>query len=51
VVERLAAVARGMDEDFELLARLGLADVFGQRTRPQRALDLLFLRADGVRGR
>ena len=32
------------DEDLELLARLGLADVVAQLARPQRALERLFLR-------
>jgi hypothetical protein len=50
VVERLAAVARGMNEDFELFARLRLTDVFGQRARPQRALDLLLNGAGGGGG-
>ena len=47
VVQRLAAPLGGADEDLELLARLRLADVFGQPLRPQRALDRLFVRRDG----
>ena len=43
VVERLAALAGRTDEDVELLACLGLADVLGQRARAQRALDLLLV--------
>jgi hypothetical protein len=39
VVQRLAALARGVDEDRQLLARLGLADVLVQGFRPQRPLD------------
>jgi hypothetical protein len=35
VVERLAALARRADEDFELLAHLGLADVFVEQLGPQ----------------
>ena len=44
VVERFAAPARRLDEDLELPAHLFLADVFGERRRAQRALDLLFVR-------
>jgi hypothetical protein len=42
VVQRLAALARRADEDLQLLARLGLADVFRQALGPQRALQRLF---------
>src|SRR3954470_18717368 len=50
MVERLGARARRGDEDLELAARLRLADVFSERRRPQRPLDLLFLRGSGPRG-
>ena len=50
VVERLAAVARGLDEDLELLADLGLAHVFGQALGAQRALDRVFLAVGGLGG-
>ena len=43
MVERFAAHFRRADEDFELLARLHLADVFRQPLRAQRALDRLFV--------
>ena len=48
VVERLAAVARGGDEDFQLAADLFLADVFVQLLGAQRALDRLFVGEAGV---
>ena len=38
MVERLAAIARGLDEDAEVGARLLLADELGERARPQRGL-------------
>ncbi len=38
VVQRLAALARRLDEDREVLARLRLADEFGQRLRAQRGV-------------
>ena len=38
VVERFAAIARGLDEDAEVGARLLLADELGERPRPQRCL-------------
>jgi hypothetical protein len=44
VVERLAPVACGVDEDLELTAHLFLADVFGQVPGSQRPLDRLLLR-------
>ena len=47
VVQRLAALLRRADEDLELLARLGLADVFGEALRPQRAFDRLFVGRGG----
>ncbi len=50
VIERLAALARRLDEDAELLADLLLADVFVEAARAQRALDDLFLRARGLGG-
>ncbi len=50
VVQRLLPLARGPDEDLELLARLGLADVFLQQLGPQRALQRLLLRGGGCGG-
>ncbi len=44
VVEGFLAVAGGGDEDLELLADLGLADVFGELAWAKRALLALFLR-------
>ncbi len=44
VVERLAARARGLDEDLELPADLFLAYVLREGRRAQRALDLALLR-------
>jgi crossover junction endodeoxyribonuclease RuvC len=41
---RLAALARGGDEDVELFADLGLADVLRQPLRPQGALDHFLVR-------
>ena len=38
VVERLAALARGLDEDREIVARLRLADELGQQLRAQRGV-------------
>ena len=38
MVERLAALARRLDEDREIGARLGLADEFGQQLRAQRGV-------------
>ena len=38
MVERLAALARGLDEDRQILSRLLLPDEFGQRLRPQRGV-------------
>ena len=45
MVERLAPMARGLDEDFELTADLLLADVFGELLGAQRALERLVLQA------
>jgi hypothetical protein len=45
VVERLAALPGGGDEDRELLADLLLPDVFVEPARPQCALDDFFLHA------
>jgi len=42
VVQRLLALARRPDEDFELLARLGLAHILIQVLGPQRALERIF---------
>jgi len=39
-----------MDEDFQLFACFRLADVFRQRTRAQRALDLFLNGTDGGGG-
>ena len=50
VVERLLALARGLDEDRELAADLFLADVFVELLGPQRALERLFLRRGGRGG-
>ena len=47
VVHRLAAPLRSADEDRELLARLRLADVFGEPLRSQCALDRLFVGRGG----
>ena len=47
VVERFLALARGLDEDFELLADLLLAHVFGELARAQRALVAFLLRRGG----
>jgi hypothetical protein len=47
VVERLAAVARGGDEDLQLLTDLALTDVLGEPPGPQRALDRFFVRRCG----
>ena len=38
VVQRLVTLARGLDEDREILARLRLADEFGQQLRAQRGV-------------
>ena len=43
VIERLAAVARGRDEDLHLRLHGRLADVVGERLRPHRAVVDLFL--------
>ncbi|CFM09835.1 Uncharacterised protein [Bordetella pertussis] len=43
MVERLAALARGRDEDLQLFARALLADVFFQRLGPQGAFDRLLV--------
>ena len=43
VVERLAAAARRLDEDFQLLADLHLPDVLGQGRGSQRALGVFLL--------
>jgi hypothetical protein len=60
VVHRFAAHLRRADEDLELLARLRLADVFGQPLGTQRPLDrssfgdtgaVLTTRTEPVRGR
>src|SRR5947199_178565 len=48
LVERLAALPRSLDEDFELPARLFLPDVLGQRGWAQRPLELLILRRRGL---
>ena len=50
MIERLAARSRSLDEYIELASHLFLADVFRERRRPQRALDLLFLRRGGLAG-
>ena len=42
MVERLAALFRRTDENFQLLPRLGLADVVVKQLGPQRPLDRLF---------
>ena len=47
VIERFAAVARGLDENLELAAYLFLSDVLLERFRPQRALERLFLGRGG----
>jgi hypothetical protein len=44
VIEHLGALARRADEDLELLARLGLADVVRQPLGTQRALHRLLVR-------
>jgi len=44
VVERLAAVARGLDEDLQLVADFFLPDVFIEMLGPQRPLDRLLVR-------
>jgi hypothetical protein len=36
VVERLATIARGLDEDTQVLGRTPLPDVFGEARRAQR---------------
>src|SRR4029078_29116 len=38
VIQRLVTFARRLDEDREILARLRLADEFGQQLRPQRGV-------------
>jgi hypothetical protein len=43
VIERVAALPGRFDEDRQLLANLRLADVIGQASGPQRALDRFFL--------
>src|SRR5207253_5431052 len=43
VVQRLAALACRADEDLQLLARLGLANVLAQQLGAQRALDRLLV--------
>ena len=47
VIERLAPVARGLDEDAQLVADLLLPDVFVEDLRPQRTLEHLLLAAFG----
>ena len=49
VIERLLALARGLDEDFKLAADFFLADIFVELLRPQRALER-FLPRGGGRG-
>jgi hypothetical protein len=39
VIERLAAIARRLDEDIHLRLDVGLADVVGERLRAHRAID------------
>jgi hypothetical protein len=50
VVERFLALARRADEDFELLAHLGLADVFVEQLGAQGPLDGLFVGRSGGGG-
>ncbi len=50
VVQCLAPAARGLDEDLQLVADLGLPDVVGEPYGPERAFDLLFLRRGRGRG-
>jgi hypothetical protein len=38
MVQRLAALARGLNEDREILARLRLPDELGQKLRTQRSV-------------
>ena len=47
MIEGFAAAARGLDEEVELLAHLGLADVLGQALGAQCPLEGIF----GARGR
>ncbi len=54
VVERLAALPRGLDEDAQVVLVLGLPDVVGERARTQRAVELRVVapsrRVDGAIG-
>jgi hypothetical protein len=45
VVERLAAAARGFDEDAQILFVLRLADVIGKRARAERAIEVAVIAA------
>src|SRR5436190_1706996 len=47
LIERLAARLGRADENLQLLARLGLADVFREELRPQGALDRFLVRRRG----
>ena len=47
VIERFLALAGRADEDFKLLARLGLAHVFVQQLRAQGALQRFFVGRGG----
>ena len=49
VIQRLAALSRGADEEPHLLDDLGLADVVVERLRPQRHLESEILVAGGSR--
>src|SRR5882724_4347552 len=49
MVERFAALPRGLDEDLQLSARLLLTYVLGERRRAQRPLELFLLRGGGFR--
>src|SRR5688572_8641857 len=42
MIQRLAPLARRLDQDLHLVAQLVLADHFMERTRAQRMIDLLF---------
>jgi hypothetical protein len=50
VIQRLAALFGGADEDLQLLARLGLTHVLIQQLGPQRALQRLLARRRGGGG-
>ena len=49
MVERLAAGAGGLDEDGEIVARLGLADEFREALGPQRGFEVVVLAAARAR--